>query len=86
MKEAMWGVGLIIIALITFVVISTVSNVVTTNQQDYEFMKSSVEAAMHDAVDETRYRRGMLLMVLSHSIVNQIMNYLTLMIRVNVMA
>jgi len=54
----MWGVGLIVIALITFVVISTVSNVVTTNQQDYEFMKSSVEAAMHDAIDETRYRRG----------------------------
>ena len=61
MKEGVWGIGLIIISLITFAVVGTISNVTTTYQQDYEFMKSSVEAAMYDARDEIKYRRGICL-------------------------
>ena len=61
MKEGIWGIGLIIISLITFAVVGTMSNLTTTNQQDYEFMKSSVEAAMYDARDEIKYRRGICL-------------------------
>ena len=58
MKEGIWGIGLMIISLITFAVIGTMSNITTTNQQDYEFMKSAVESAMYDARDEVQYRRG----------------------------
>lgn len=58
MKEGVWGIGLLIISLITFAVVGTMSNITTTNQQDYEFMKSSVESAMYDARDEIQYRRG----------------------------
>ena len=58
MKEAIWGAGLIMLCIIAFVVIGTVSNTTTTNQQDYEFMKNTVQAAMYDAIDEIRYRRG----------------------------
>ncbi len=61
MKEAMWGIGLIMLSLITFVVVGTLSNVTTTNQQDYEFMKSTVESAMYDAIDEVKYRKGICL-------------------------
>ena len=58
MKEAMWGVGLIMLAVFGIFLISLFGNITVTNQQDYTAMKNTVEAAMYDAVDMGLFRSG----------------------------
>lgn len=58
MKEAMWGVGIIVLGLFGLILISLFGNITTTNQQDYEFMKNTTQAAMLDAVDYSAYSKG----------------------------
>ena len=58
MKEAMWGVGLIMLAIFGIFLISLFGNITITNQQDYTAMKNTVEAAMFDAIDMGLYRTG----------------------------
>lgn len=58
LKEAMWGVGLILLAVFGIFLISLFGNITVTNQQDYTAMKNAVEAAMYDAIDLGRYRAG----------------------------
>lgn len=58
MKEAMWGVGLIMLAVFGIFLISLFGNITVTNQQDYTAMKNTVEAAMNDAIDIGLYRSG----------------------------
>ena len=58
MKEAMWGVGLIILAFFGIFLISLFGNITVTNQQDYTAMKNTVEAAMYDAIDMGLFRTG----------------------------
>lgn len=58
MKEAMWGVGFIILAIFGIFLISLFGNITVTNQQDYTAMKNTVEAAMNDAIDMGLYRTG----------------------------
>ena len=58
MKEAMWGVGLIVICAFGIFLVNIFGNITVTNQQDYTAMTNTVEAAMNDAKDEARYRSG----------------------------
>ena len=58
MKEAMWGVGLIMLAVFGIFLISLFGNITVTNQQDYTAMKNTVEAAINDAIDIGLYRSG----------------------------
>ena len=58
MKEAMWGVGLIMLAIFGILLINLFGSITVTNQQDYTAMKNTVEAAMYDAIDDGLYRSG----------------------------
>ena len=58
MKEAMWGLGIILLAIFGIFLISLFGNITVTNQQDYTAMTNTVEAAMYDAIDLARYRTG----------------------------
>lgn len=54
----MWGLGLIMLCLLAFVIIGVVSNVTLTNQQDYYGVKQTSEASSYDAVDTVSYKKG----------------------------
>ncbi len=58
MKEAMFGVGIILLAIFGIFLISLFGNITITNQQDYTAMTNTVEAAMYDSIDLARYRVG----------------------------
>ena len=58
MKEAMWGIGLIMLAIFGIFLISLFGNITVTNQQDYTAMKNTVEAAMYDSIDMGLFRTG----------------------------
>lgn len=58
LKEGMWGVGLIILAIFGILLINLFGSITVTNQQDYTAMKNTVEAAMYDAIDMGLYRSG----------------------------
>ncbi len=54
----MWGVGLIMLAIFGIFLMSLFGNITVTNQQDYTALKNTVEAAMYDAIDLSRFRSG----------------------------
>ena len=54
----MWGLGLIMLCLLAFVIIGVVSNVTLTNQQDYYGVKQTSEASSYDALDTIAYKKG----------------------------
>jgi hypothetical protein len=56
MKSAMWGVGLVTMGLIGIVLINTMENITSTNDQNYYLVKEVVEASMYDAIDYGYYR------------------------------
>ena len=58
MKEAFWGLGLVMLCLLTFVIIGVISNISLTNQQDYYGVKQTTEAGAYDAVEPVKYKRG----------------------------
>mgnify|MGYP003290663676 CR=1 FL=1 len=58
MKEAMWGVGVVVVGLFGLILIDLFGNITTTNQQNYELMKNATEAAMYDAIDQDAYANG----------------------------
>ena len=57
MKESFWGYWLIVLGIFVVIVMMLISNVTTTNTQDYLLIKDVVEAAMVDAVDYSYYRQ-----------------------------
>lgn len=57
MKEAYWGYWLIILGVFVTIIMMMVSNVTTSNTQDYYLIKEVTEAAMLDAVDLAYYRQ-----------------------------
>jgi len=56
MKEAMWGVGIIMLGMTSVVVVNYIGNLGTNNELDYYALKEVTEAAMFDAVDFGYYR------------------------------
>ncbi len=57
MKESIWGYWIIVLGIFVVVIMLLISNVTTTNTQDYYLIKDVTEAAMVDAVDYGYYRR-----------------------------
>lgn len=58
MKTAMWMVFVFALGVIGIVLINVFGNITTTNQQDYNLLKNTVEASMYDAIDIASYRAG----------------------------
>ncbi len=56
MKESFWGYWIIVLGIFVVVIMMLISNVTTTNTQDYYLVKNVTEAAMVDAVDYSYYR------------------------------
>lgn len=56
MKETFWGYWIIVLGIFVIVIMMLVSNLTTTNTQDYYLLKDITEAAMVDAVDYSYYR------------------------------
>lgn len=61
MKEAMWGLGLIMLCLLVFVIVGVVSNITLTNQQDYYGVKQTTEASAWDSIELAEYKSGVCL-------------------------
>lgn len=58
MKESYWGYWIIVLGIFVIVIMMLLSNVTTTNTQDYYLIKEVTEAAMVDAVDYGYYRES----------------------------
>ena len=58
MREAYWGYWLILLGIFVIVIMMLVSNLTTTNTQDYYLIKEVTEASMVDAVDLAYYRQS----------------------------
>ncbi len=56
MRESYWGYWIILLGIFVIVIMMLVSNVTTTNTQDYYLIKEVTEASMVDAVDLSYYR------------------------------
>ena len=56
MKEVYWGYWLILLGVFITIVMMMISNVTTSNTQDYYLIKEVTEASMMDAVDLATYR------------------------------
>ncbi len=56
MKESFWGYWIVVLGIFVVVIMMLISNVTTTNTQDYYLVKDVTEAAMVDAVDYSYYR------------------------------
>jgi len=57
MKESFWGYWIIVLGIFVVIIMMLISNVTTTNTQDYYLIKDVTEAAMVDAVDYAYYRQ-----------------------------
>lgn len=57
MKESMWGYYLILLGIMVSTVMILMSNMVTTNQQDYYLLKEVTNGSMHDSIDWSYYKK-----------------------------
>lgn len=58
MKESYWGYWIIVLGVFIIVIMMLISNVTTTNTQDYYLIKEVSEASMVDAIDYAYYRQS----------------------------
>lgn len=56
MKESYWGYWLIVLGIFVIVIMMLISNMTSTNTQDYYLLKEITQASMLDAVDYSYYR------------------------------
>lgn len=56
MKESLWGYYLVLLGITVSTIMIMVSNMTTTNQQNYYLLKEVTNAAMIDAIDYGYYR------------------------------
>ena len=56
MKEAFWGVLIVVLGLLGIVIVNLFQNVTVDNDRIYYLLKESTEAAAYDAIDLTYYR------------------------------
>ncbi len=56
MKESLWGYWLILLGIMVSTVMIMLSNMTTSNQQDYYLLKEITDAAMIDSIDWSYYR------------------------------
>lgn len=57
MKESYWGYWLIVLGIFVIVIMMLISNMTSTNTQDYYLIKEITQASMLDAVDYGYYRQ-----------------------------
>jgi len=57
MKESFWGYWIIVLGIFVVIIMMLVSNITTTNTQDYYLIKDVTEASLVDAVDYAYYRQ-----------------------------
>ena len=56
MRESYWGYWIIVLGVFVVMILMLISNVTTTNTQDYYLIKEVSEESMIDAVDLGYYR------------------------------
>ena len=56
MKEAFWGILIVMLGLVGIVIVNIFQNVTIGNDQTYYLLKESAEAASYDAIDLAYYR------------------------------
>ncbi len=56
MRESYWGYWIVLLGIFVILIMMLVSNVTTTNTQDYYIIKEVTEQSMVDAVDLGYYR------------------------------
>ena len=56
MKEAFWGVLIVILGMLGIVIIQVFQSVTITNDQTHYLLKEVTEASMHEAIDLAHYR------------------------------
>jgi hypothetical protein len=56
MKEAFWGILIVMLGLVGIVIVNIFQNVTVGNDRTYYQLKESAEAAAYDAIDLTYYR------------------------------
>ena len=79
MKEAMWGIGIIMMGMTSVVVVNYIGNLGTNNELDYYALREVTEAAMFDAVDLSYYRSTGRLRISSNRFVDNFSKRLTML-------
>ena len=59
----MWAVFIFIMGIVGVILINIFGNITTTNQQDYNLIRNTVEASMYDSIDKASYRAGFYLCI-----------------------
>lgn len=58
MKESFWGTMILSFGVIAIIFIYFFQNITNTDQQNYNLLKETTEAAMYDAIDQTEYQKN----------------------------
>lgn len=58
MKESFWGAMIISFGVIAILFIYFFQNITNTDQQNYNLLKETTEAAMYDSIDQVEYQKN----------------------------
>lgn len=58
MRESFWGAMIITFGVISIAFIYFFQNITNTDQQNYNLLRETTEAAMYDAIDEVEYQKN----------------------------
>ena len=58
MKESVWGTVILSFGVIAIIFIYFFQNITNTDQQNYNLLKETTEAAMYDAIDQVEYQKN----------------------------
>ena len=56
MRESLWGYGVVVLGVLAIIIMWFIANITRTDENNYNVLKETVEAAMNDAVDIAYYR------------------------------
>ena len=58
MKESVWGTVILTFGVIAVIFIYFFQNITNTDQQNYNLLKETTEAAMYDSIDQVEYQKN----------------------------
>jgi len=58
MRESFWGTMILSFGVIAIIFIYFFQNITNTDQQNYNLLKETTEAAMFDSIDQTEYQKN----------------------------
>lgn len=58
MKESFWGALILSFGVIAILFVYFFQNITNTDQQNYNLLKETTEAAMFDSIDKTEYQKN----------------------------